>query len=71
MKLIEEATEKGHSLPERYLSHIRARCEKLQIKHPDIPPNPNAWVKDVRSAREKMKFSSKRNLKSLKDGVFH
>jgi hypothetical protein len=31
---------------------LRARCEKLGIKHPDMPSDPSAWAKDARSLRD-------------------
>lgn len=71
LKMIEEAAVRGIQLSERHLSHIRARCEKLQLRHPDIPDNPNAWVKAVKMARKEARSStSLRRLKQLGGGIF-
>ena len=49
-------------LPERHLQHIRARCKTLGIVHPDMPPDPIAWVADVKKLRRDGKFRSKRKV---------
>jgi hypothetical protein len=68
--MVEEATDRGHKLSERHLTHIRARCAKLKIQHPDIPADPNAWVKDVKKARKDARSASLRRLNSLAGGIF-
>jgi hypothetical protein len=70
LRLLEEAAGLGVSTSEKYLSHIRARCTKLGIEHPDIPKDPHAWVKVLKKARVDARKSSARRLGSLKDGVY-
>ena len=60
----------GVVLPERHLRYIRSRCKNLQIEHPDIPEDPDAWIGVMKRARSEGRDASKRVLRSLKGGMF-
>jgi pentatricopeptide repeat protein len=70
LKLLEEATEKRVRIPERHMKFLRARCEKLGIQHPDMPPNPKQWVKDMKQMRRATKHDSERKVEPLRSALY-
>jgi hypothetical protein len=55
VQILEEADEKGIQISNRHIKKLRARFNKLNIRHPSIFPDPNLWVKDVKQVRENKK----------------
>lgn len=51
LKVVEEAADRNIKIPEYSLRHIRSRCKKLGIEHPNISEDPNQWVKDIKKMR--------------------
>jgi hypothetical protein len=66
LKLLEDATKRNIKVPEGNLKQLRARCETLGIKHPDMPPNPVQWVKDVKLIRRRQKMASQRVIEPIR-----
>lgn len=66
LKLLEDATKRNVKVPEGNLKQLRARCETLGIKHPDMPPNPVQWVKDVKLIRRRQKMASQRVIEPIR-----
>lgn len=52
VQVLEEAAETGIQISNRHIKKLRSRCNKLNIRHPNIFPDPNLWVKDVKKVRE-------------------
>jgi pentatricopeptide repeat protein len=55
VQVLEEADENGIQISNRHIKKLRARFNKLNIRHPNIFPDPNLWVKDLRIVRENKK----------------
>jgi hypothetical protein len=55
LQLLEEATEKKIHISNTFLKKLRNRCEKLNVSHPDLPEDPEKWVKEVKEFRKKTK----------------
>lgn len=70
LKLLEEAAERSITIRERHLRVLRNRCKNLGVAHPNIPADPNQWVKDLKQVRARSKFSSNRRVQSLPGGQF-
>ena len=71
IKLFEEAVANKVKIPERHLRFLRARCTTLGIRHPDLPADPNQWVKDVKETRRRMKQSSQRVIETMRSLTFN
>ena len=65
LKILEEAHSKGITIHERNIKHLRKQCDALGVKHPNIPPDPHAWVKEVKQERFKKRDTSQRRVQSL------
>lgn len=71
LKLLEEAAlHHERPLAEKYIKYLRARCVKLNIKHPNIPPDPNAWVKKAKATRRNLKHSSQSSIQNIRSHTF-
>jgi hypothetical protein len=55
LKLLEEASIEKIHISNTYLKKLRRRCEKLGVSHPDMPEDPEQWVRDVKEYRKKTK----------------
>lgn len=55
LHLLEEATAQGLKISNTYIKKLRARCAKLGVEHPDVYPDPNLWVREVKDVRKKSK----------------
>uniref|UniRef100_A0A7S3GUE0 Uncharacterized protein n=1 Tax=Spumella elongata TaxID=89044 RepID=A0A7S3GUE0_9STRA len=67
LKVLEEAAANNVVVPERNIKFLRSRCEKLGIKHPDMPADPLAWVKEVKLTRRRMKMSSQKHIEPVRN----
>jgi pentatricopeptide repeat protein len=66
LKLLEDASEHGVVIDEENLKKLRVRCEKFGIKHPNMPADPNQWVKDVKDVRRRYRNRSQRAIESIR-----
>jgi hypothetical protein len=66
IKLLEESAQRNVKIPERHLRFLRNRCSTLGIKHPDLPADPNQWVKDTKDIRRKQKQASQRVIEPIR-----
>lgn len=71
LKILERASDMQPNpvkIPERHLRVLRARCDKLGVRHPDMPADPTAWVKLVKSVkgRSASGTNSSRKVQQLK-----
>lgn len=71
LKTLEEAASKGIEVQERNLKFLRSCCTNLGITHPNLPPNPDQWVKDLKQVRRNRKHTSNRNVQPLMSKMFH
>jgi len=71
LRLLEEATEKKVTIPEKNLRYLRSRCTSLGVSHPDMRADPLQWVKDLKVARRKLKNSSQRTIESLRSATYY
>jgi hypothetical protein len=55
LQLLEEASSKQIHISNTFIKKLRNRCEKLGVTHPDIPEDPERWVKEVKEFRKKTK----------------
>ena len=55
LQLLETAAAEGLKIQNCHIKKLRARCAKLGVEHPDIYPDPNEWVKEVKERRKKSK----------------
>ena len=71
LKLLEEsAICHERPIPEKYIKYLRARCVKLKIKHPNIPPDPNEWMKKSKANRKNLRHSSQSRIENLRSRTF-
>lgn len=70
LKVLEHAAANKVVVPERNIRFLRSRCETLGIKHPDMPADPLAWVKEVKLTRRRMKMSSQRHIEPIRNMKF-
>ncbi len=70
LKVLEEAAANSVVVPERNIRFLRSRCETLGIKHPDMPADPLAWVKEVKLTRRRMKMSSQKHIEPIRNMKF-
>lgn len=71
LKLLEEsALDHERPIPEMYIKYLRARCVKLNIKHPNIPPDPNAWMKKSKVIRKNLRHAPQSRIQNLRSRTF-
>jgi pentatricopeptide repeat protein len=67
---LEEAKSHSVLVPEKHLRHLRARCIKLGIEHPDLPRDPVAWARHMKAVRKKNVKDSQRKVQGVKSALF-
>ena len=70
LKILEEATEHKLHIAERHIKQLRARCKNLGVKHPNIPEDPNQWIKDVKQVRKDKRHASNRDIHRVQSATF-
>lgn len=70
LKVLEEATDRKVQLSERHVRHLRARCLKLGIKHPNMPADPLLWAKEAKLVRRQKKMASQRVIEPIRNLKF-
>lgn len=70
IQIFEEAVESQTTIPEEHIKKLRARCEKFGIKHPNIPPDPDQWAKDVKDVQRRYRTRSQSVIQPLKSLTF-
>jgi hypothetical protein len=55
LQLLEEASEEKIHISNTFIKKLRRRCEKLGVTHPNLPQDPEQWVRDVKEFRKKTK----------------
>jgi len=70
LKVLEEASLDQRRIPEGHLRYLRSRCEKLGIKHPNIPADPKQWVKDTKEMRSKLKHAPQSRIEHVRTKLF-
>jgi pentatricopeptide repeat protein len=65
LQVLEEAKELNMRIPERNLTILRNTCRNLGVAHPDMPPDPKQWVKDLKVTQRRKKFAGKRRIQSV------
>jgi len=70
LKVLEEASLDQCTIQEGHLRFLRSRCEKLGIKHPNIPADPKQWVKDSKEMRRKLKHSPQSRIENVRTKLF-
>jgi pentatricopeptide repeat protein len=70
LKVLEDAAARKVEVPEKHLRALRGRCENLGVKHPDIPPNPLQWVRDVKKTRMNQRHASQRVIQEVRSLTF-
>lgn len=69
IKIFEESLDKKVTLPEKHLRFFRSRCKKLHVVHPDMPADPNLWVKEVRAERKRYRNTSDAKLERVRTAI--
>lgn len=69
LKILEFAADNKIMIPERFLRLLRVRCRKLNVKHPDMPADPSAWVRHVSAMRKKLKHTSNSTTERLRTAI--
>lgn len=57
-------------IPDGYLKRTRMLCRKLAVEHPELPSDPEQWVRDVKLNRRKMKLASKSEIQPLRSLLY-
>ena len=70
LKELEEATANGLKVSEKHLRQLRNRCNKLGVKHPDMPADPHQWIKDLKQVRRDTRHSSNREIQRVQSALF-
>jgi hypothetical protein len=70
LKQLEEASAYNHIIPERHLSVLRITCKNLGVQHPNMPDDPNQWIKDAKKIRKDRKQASNRPIQFLQSKMF-
>jgi pentatricopeptide repeat protein len=70
LKVLEEARNNGVPVHDRNLKFLRSRCHSLGVSHPDMPPDPTAWVKTLKQERRNAKHTSNRRVQPLVSKYF-
>lgn len=60
-KILEEASDSGIQISNRHIKKLRSRFNKLNLTHPNIYPDPNAWAKEVKEIRANRRSSKPGN----------
>lgn len=69
--LLEETATKGIKVPEKNMKQLRKKLEGLKMTHPDMPVDPNQWVKDVRKMQKEPNTRSvNRVLQSIRSATY-
>ena len=66
LKMLETAADNKVGVPERHLRILRARCTKLEVRHPDMPADPQAWVKAAKAGKTKINKGTTRRTQHLR-----
>jgi pentatricopeptide repeat protein len=69
LKELEEAASKNISVPEHRIRILRRRCKNLGISHPDMPPDPDEWIKSLKDTRKQVARSSQRKAQPIISAV--
>ena len=70
LKELEESAEQGIHISERHIKQLRSRCKTLGVKHPNMPADPNQWIKDVKQVRKDKRHSSNRDIHRVQSAMF-
>ena len=70
LKLVEESAHNNIKILEKHMKILRGRCANLHVTHPDIPEDPNKWVKQLKETRRKNKNVSNGKVESIKSAMF-
>jgi hypothetical protein len=70
LKLLEDCSDRKMLIPNSFVHLLRVRCAKLGIEHPNMPSDPNFWVKRVKADRQRTKTSPKRKLQGIQSKLF-
>ena len=70
LQLLEHASAVGSLPPERFVAHLRSRCSHLGVKHPDMPPDPNAWVREANALRRRVKHAPQARIERVRKAGF-
>jgi hypothetical protein len=65
LKSLEEAKESNLNISEYYIHSLRKKCDELGISHPDIPQDPQAWLKHMKDLRQRKRHSSRSKIQDL------
>ncbi len=62
-------------IPEKYLKLVRSKCKALGVRHPNLPADPNMWIKDMRTSRIQAKHqpaspSSNKRVQGVRSALF-
>lgn len=57
-------------IPDGYLKRTRMLCRKLAVEHPQLPSDPEQWVRDVKLNRRRMKLASKSEIQPLRSLLY-
>ena len=60
LNLLEEATKLNLRINERHLKMLRARCVALGVKHPNMPADPELWLKKIKVAKRSVGGTQRR-----------
>jgi pentatricopeptide repeat protein len=55
LKMLEEAHDNKVTIPDNHIVYLRNHCKNLNIKHPNMPADPQQWVKDMHDYRHSQK----------------
>ena len=69
LKMLEEASYQKTRVPEKSLRMLRRKCEKLGVKHPDMPVNPEQWLQDMKEARKQLKTTGQKKVHSVRSAA--
>ena len=71
LKLLEEASDLHVTIPERHLRHLRSRCERLHINHPDMPKDPRKWSRELKKVRKMAAKDSQRRIEGVRSALYN
>jgi hypothetical protein len=57
-------------IPDGYLKRTRLLCRRLAVEHPELPTDPEKWVRDVKLNRRRMKLASKSKIQPLRSLLY-
>lgn len=70
LKVLEDAGKNNVKILDYYIRALRSRCEKLGMKHPLIPADPNEWVKTMKKTRINQKNTSQSKIQGVRSKFF-